>query len=311
MGSASSSAQRFMLFQSLHTASQSRDNNWDQLIALLSKGEQAAHRAQLDALAQKFASGQQVVLDELRSGGLFLDWELRFMQLGLAVGNLANVYRRLAEHYRLLTEFQQRFRRASRLPLLLVGGFILLVPLLLLVSRQLQPSEALVAIVFGLAPLGLLCAIAAGLWHRRESPCVQRFCYRLPGVGRALAGYQSYHYVNHLGECIAAGMPLAQALKQAARRMPDSPVRARYERIASEVGAGEKFSVALMRSGVLAGVALPAAGAGDARQVPAQLSLAIHQSCEEQLNFWASSLPFLLLGLIPYIVVLNAWFLLR
>ena len=311
MGSASSAAQRFMLFQSLHTASQSGDNNWDQLIALLSKGEQAAHRAQLDALAEKFASGQQLVMGELRNGGLFLEWELRFLQLGLAVGNLANVYRRLAEHYRLLTEFQQRFRRAARLPVLLVCGFVLLVPLLLRVSQQLTAGETLQIIVLGMLPLCTLSVLAGMLWRNRGAWWVQRFGYRLPGVGRALASYQSYHYVNHLGECIAAGMPLAQALKQSARRMPDSPVKARYERIASEVAGGEKLSVSLLKSGALAGVTLPVNVAGDARQVPAQLSLAIHRGCEEQLAFWSASLPFVMLGLIPYLVVLNAWFLLR
>lgn len=310
MASVSSAAQRFMLFQSLYAASQSGNNNWDQLVALLSKGEQAAHRAQLDVLAEKFASGQKIVLDELRGGGLFLEWELRFMQLGLAVGNLANVYRRLAEHYRMLNDFQQRFARAARLPLGLVGGFALLIPLLLLISQQLSGRHALLAIALGLLPIAIMVAVASLLWRQRRRPRLQAVAYRLGGLGRALARYQSYHYVNHLGECIAAGMPLNQALKQSARRMPESPVKARYERIARDVIGGEKLSVSLLKSGMLEGVEL-GTSAGDARQVPAQLSLAIHKSCEEQLAFWSASLPFVVLGLMPYLVVLNAWFLLR
>jgi type II secretory pathway component PulF len=102
-----SPAQRFVLFQSLYQVSQSGENNWDQVVALLSKGQQAAQRAQLDSVAAQFADGQRFMLDGLREGGVFLDWELQFLQLGLAVGNLAKMYLRLAEHYRLQAEFQQ------------------------------------------------------------------------------------------------------------------------------------------------------------------------------------------------------------
>ncbi len=311
MASASSAAQRFVLFQSLHDVSQSGDNNWEQIVALLSKGELAAQRAQLDAVAAQFASGQQIVLEELRGGGVFLDWELRFMQLGLAVGNLGNVYLRLAEHYRLLNEFQQRLRRASRLPLLLVGGFALLVPLLLLFTSQLSAGEALAAALLGALPLALLSLCWRLLLWQRAQPWLQRQLYRLPGIGEALARYQSYHYINHLAECIAAGFQLPQALKQSARRMPDTPVKGRYEALAREVAEGQRFSSSLVKSGILKGIEIPAIAGGDARQVPAQLSLAIHRACEEQLQYWSASLPYVLLGLIPYLVVVNAWFLLN
>lgn len=134
--------------------------------------------------------------------------------------------------------------------------------------------------------------------------------YRLPGLGRALTQYQSYHYMNHLADCIGAGFTLAQSLKQSARRLPQASINIRYHRLAAEVEAGELFSTALLRSGILAGVALPPVSKiGDATQVPAQLGLAIHRVCEDQLTFWAGYLPWLLLGLLPYIAVLNAWFL--
>ena len=113
MASGFSPAQRFVLFQSLYQASQSGDNNWDQLVALLSKGQRAAQRAQLDSVAAQFADGQRVVMDELREGGVFLEWELQFLKLGLAVGDLAKMYLRLAEHYRLQAEFQQNFSRVG------------------------------------------------------------------------------------------------------------------------------------------------------------------------------------------------------
>ena len=310
---ANSSAQRFVLFQSLYDASHAEGNNWEQLVGLLSKGELAAQRAQLDTLAEQFADGQQLLFDELRAGGLFRDWELRFMRLGLAVGQLGNSYLRLAEHYRLLTEFQQRLRRAARLPVSLVVGFALLVPLLLAVTAVMPWAAAGQLAVLGMLPL-LLIALLVALGRRWTGgrDWLLNQLYRLPGVGVALQRYQHYHYVNHLGECLAAGFSLSQALKQSARRMPESPVKSRYDAIARNVAGGESFSSALLHRGLLAGVELPSAARGlEPRQVPASLSLALHRACEDQLQFWASTLPYALLGLIPYLVVLNAWFLSR
>lgn len=305
--------QRFVLFQSLFEASQSQDNNWQQLVALLSKGEQAAQRAQLDEVAEQFSSGQQVVLDELRDGGVFLEWELRFLQLGLAVGDLASVYRRLAEHYRLRTEFRRRLRSNAVFPLVVLMIFALGAPLALLVLGEVSPLQALLAGALGLFPLALVAVL--GMLLGALPGAKQRLLnslYRLPGVGLALTQYQSYHFINHLAACLNGGFQLSQALKQSARRMPDTPVKGRYASLARDVAEGQRFSQALMKSEILRGVELPIMAAGaDARQVPAQLSLAIHRACEQQLQYWAASLPYLLLGLLPYVLVLNVWFLLR
>ena len=310
---ADSSAQRFVLFQSLYDASQAEGSNWEQLIGLLSKGELAAQRAQLDALANQFADGQQLLFDELRDGGLFREWELRFMRLGLAVGKLGNVYLRLAEHYRLQTEFQQRLRRAARLPLILVVGFALLVPLVLFLTGFLPAVAALTSAVLGMLPLLLGAVVLAAInrWNAGREKALNML-YALPGIGGALERYQHYHYINHLGECLAAGFSLPQALKQSARRMPESPIKPRYDKLSRAVDGGESFSSPLLKSGILAGVALSVPESGlEPRQVPASLSLALHRACEDQLQFWASILPYILLGLIPYLVLLNAWFLSR
>ncbi len=311
MASGSSPAQRFVLFQALYRASQSGENNWDQVVALLSKGQRTAQRAQLDELAEQFASGQRIVLDELREGGMFTSWELQFMQLGLAVGNLAKIYLRLAEHYRLQSEFRRSVRRHLWAPVLVIVICALGLPLLLLSRDLAAMPQAITLAIAGLLPLGvaygmLLVAQYSSGFRRR---CLA-VAYRLPALGSALAQYQSYHYMNHLADCISADFSLPQALKQSARRLPDAPVNNRYFKLASDVESGERFSSALLRSGILNGVVMPPASEmRDAKQVPALLGLAIHRSCEEQLVFWAGWLPWLLLGLLPYIVVLNALFL--
>lgn len=311
--SATTPEQRFVLFQSLYEASQSDDNNWQQLVALLSKGAQAAQRAQLEDVAEQFSSGQQIVLDELRDGGVFREWELGFLQLGLAVGNLANVYQRLAEHYRMFAEFRRRLRDNAVFPFALLLLFALGTPLALWALGEISVLQAMAAAGLGLLPLGVAAAVACilprapGLARR-----ISRSLYRLPGIGAALAQYQSYHFVNNLAACLGAGFQLPQALKQSARRMPDTPVKGQFSGLARQVEQGQRFSQALLDSGILKGVELPMMAAGaDARQVPGQLSLAIHRACEQQLQFWAASLPYLLLGLLPYVLVVNAWFLLR
>ena len=311
MVSGSSPAQRFVLFQALYQASQSGENNWDQVVALLSKGQRTAQRAQLDELAEQFASGQRIVLEELREGGMFTPWELQFMQLGLAVGNLAKIYLRLAEHYRLQSEFRRNLRRHLRGPVLLLVLCALGLPLMALSRGATTISPAIALAMAGLLPLG----VAYGVWQVAQySASFRRGClavaYRLPALGSALAQYQSYHYMNHLADCISADFSLPQALKQSARRLPEAPVNSRYFKLAREVEAGGRFSSALLNSGILDGIAMPPASEmRDAKQVPALLGLAIHRACEEQLVFWAGWLPWLLLGVLPYIAVLNAWFL--
>ncbi|WP_373079644.1 type II secretion system F family protein [Zhongshania sp.] len=311
MVSGSSPAQRFVLFQALYQASQSGENNWDQVVALLSKGQRTAQRAQLDELAEQFASGQRIVLDELREGGMFTPWELQFMQLGLAVGNLAKIYLRLAEHYRLQTEFRRNLRRHLWAPVLVLVVCALGLPLLALSRGLTTMPHAVWLAIAGLLPLG----VVYGLWQAAQySAWFRRSCvgvaYRLPALGSALTQYQNYHYMNHLADCISADFTLPQALKQSARRLPDAPVNSRYFKLASEVEAGGKFSSALLNSGILEGVTMPPVSEmRDAKQVPALLGLAIHRVCEEQLVFWAAWLPWLLLGVLPFIVVLNAWFL--
>ncbi|MBQ0758741.1 MAG: type II secretion system F family protein [Zhongshania sp.] len=311
MVSGFSPAQRFVLFQSLYQASQSGENNWDQVVALLSKGQQAAQRAQLDSVAAQFADGQRVVMDELREGGVFLEWELQFLQLGLAVGNLAKMYLRLAEHYRLQAEFQQSLQSHARWPLIMVVACAVLLPAWGLAATAFSPAEALWVGVLGLLPTILVCGLLTlAPRFRPLQEGIALLAYRVPGVAKALTQYQSYHFMNHLADCIAAGFSLPQALKQSARRLPHASINRRYHKLAAEVEAGGVFSTALLRSGILAGVTLPSvSNMGDAKQVPAQLGLAIHRVCEDQLAFWSAYLPCLLLGLLPYIALLNAWFL--
>lgn len=308
---ASRYAQRFVLFQNLYEVSQQSDQqDWQTLVAKLSQGQQLAQRAQLEELADKFAAGQQVVMEELRSGGMFLPWELGILQLGLAAGDLPTAYRRLAEHYRLCCDFAQRLRHYSRLPMVLVLGCGAVMPLMLMLTGYLSLSSALWSLVLAFFPV-LVAMGLAGMLIRPPSPRrLQALMFSLPGVGRGLHCYQNYLFVANLAQCIGGGLALPQSLRQSARRMPESPAKGRFIRLAAQVEKGESLSTALMANGILQGVSLNSLPKGlAAQEAPAQLSLAIHQASEQQLRYWGAALPFTLLALVPWVIGVNAWFL--
>lgn len=308
---ASRYAQRFVLFQGLYEASQGGgQRDWQQLVARLSQGQQLAERVQLEELAEKFASGQQLVMDELRDGGLFLDWELRFLQLGLAVGNLPNAYLRLAEHYRMVSDFALRFRRHLWLPLSLSLLCAFLLPLMLYLGGFLSAVSVLEVMGLSLLP-GIVAAVLLTVFFKPPvSASITAIGFTLPKLKKALSCYHNYWFVGHLAECVGAGFPLQQSLRQASRRMPASPQKNRYLGLAGKVETGQPLSAALLQSGVLDGVGLQRLPAGiAAAEAPAHLGLAIHARCEVQLGFWSATLPYAVLVIVPWSVLLNAWFL--
>lgn len=280
------------------------------MVAKLSQGQQLAQRAQLEGLADKFAAGQQVVMEELRSGGMFLPWELGILQLGLATGDLPTAYRRLAEHYRLCCDFAQRLRQYLRLPLVLVIGCAVAVPLVLMMTGYVSFSAALWSLALALFPVLGFAGVASVVIRPPSPRWLQSLMFALPGAGRGLHCYQNYLFVANLAQCIGGGFALPQALRQSARRMPDSPAKGRFVRLAAQVEKGESLSAALLANGILQGVSLNSLPKGlAAQEAPAQLSLAIHQASEQQLRYWGAALPFTLLALVPWVIAVNAWFL--
>ncbi|MBN49657.1 MAG: hypothetical protein CMN85_08950 [Spongiibacteraceae bacterium] len=304
-----SASHREMLFKSL-SEQQSGDSDWDQVFALMRRGQQAAERAELDDLAEQFASGQELVIDELKKGGQFFDWELQFMQLGMATGGLSFIYDRLAAHYRLLDAFLGELRRQLWLPLVLMLAVIAGAPLLGYIAGDFTLYEALGNVLLALVPgVILVCAVPLSLTAYRSGwvPAkVRALVFRLPGIGPMLSRYQTFHFLSHLNLCIAAGFTLPQALKQSARRMPATPMQSRFLAVHRAVQGGEKLSLALQNSRILDGVTVPSMEQGATAQ-DAQLALtrAVYEECVEQAAFWSRAMPWLLLALLPYVALIN------
>ncbi len=303
-----SNGHRQTLFQTLHHKEQEGGSDWDQVFTLMRRGEKAAANADLEELAGKFASGRALVIDELKKGGQFLDWELQFMQLGMAVGDLSGIYRRIAEHYALLNSLFAELRRQLWLPLTLLLALVWGLPALAYSAGKISLYMALGNALITLIPVLLVAVLAPLLLTAyRVGWLSSSTAYRLPRIGALLARYQTYHYLSHLSMCIAAGFTLGQSLKQAARRMPESPAKARFAAVSRAVEGGARLGQALEDSGILRGVAVPPPAPGaTAQDAQLQLTAAVYQSCLEEMGFWVRSLPWLLLGLVPFVIVVNA-----
>lgn len=306
-----STLHRRTLFQVLYANEQHNDGGWDQVFTLMRRGEQAAEKADIDRLADKFAAGRALVIDELKEGGQFLDWELQFMQLGMAVGDLSGMYRRIAAHYQFVQNFLEKLRRHLWAPLIILLALAWGLPALAWSAGEVTLYEALGNALIALIPVVMMIVLVPLLFtaHRVGwlSPRWRAFFYRLPGAGKLLARYQTYQYLGHLAMCIGAGFTLEQALKQSARRMPETPMKPRFAGVQRAVENGARLSEALARSGILRGVWVPPPRAGlTPRTAQLQLTEAVYLNCLEQAQFWARCLPWLLLGLVPLVLTVNA-----
>ncbi|WP_372781448.1 type II secretion system F family protein [Litorivivens sp.] len=305
-----SSAHRERLFKTL-SEQQTGDSDWDQVFALMRQGQRAAEQADLGDLADQFAAGQHLVIDELKKGGRFYEWELQFMQLGMATGALSLVYDRIAAHYRLLGAFLDEMRRNLLAPVVIMLALIVGMPATSFALGEISLYAALGNFLLALLPgIVLVCVVPLSLMAYRSGwvpDGLKGLVFRLPGIGRLLARYQTFHFLSHLNLCIAAGFTLPQALKHAARRMPGTPMKARFLGVHHAVEGGDKLSAALQNSKILDGVAVPGL-ASTATALDAQIALtkAVYEDCVAQAEFWSGALPWLLLALAPYVVLINA-----
>lgn len=301
--------QRAILFSKLH-ASLRDQGQWDEVFRLLGQGRIAAERANMEALADQFEAGQEALLKVLKDSDQFLRWELELIQLGLACGNVADPYQRLAAHYHQLDQASQGLRRYRLLPIaiyLFVGWAL---PAALVLDGH---ATALQGLVLALLPLVLLGLVSWGgrvLWQRYQRGCLGQtwvdWFYRLPPLSEILRLYQTQLYLGNLSLCIESGQPLERALKLASKRLPYSPWRKRFAGIHQAVAAGGKLSSALLASGVLQGIMLPRPQPGaDAATAQRQLTAAVQATYVERLAYWVRWLPTAVLLLLPVIVLVD------
>lgn len=254
-----SSVYRADLFASL----QSHDVNLNalqRLYQVMGDGERVAERADLDDMAQQFAEGQDALLSTLQGSQRFLPWELEMIRVGLATGQLQKVFAWLTSHYRHQQQcwvmLKARLIKALItvvITLLAMAGFAVFLRLL----SPLVASSSFVVL------LTLICLGGWGLYVCWQSWQVGKkillsdnFLIRLPLLGELLRLRQTCLFLLHLELALTSGLGFPQSLRLAERRLPPSPFKDGFARLASSVSDGKSFSRALLDQGYLQDVQL-------------------------------------------------------
>lgn len=301
-----SAGHRALLFSSL-----SNMENWDKIGQLLFQGEQAAKVGEMPELAEQFEQGRDSILEAMKNSKQFLPWEFELMQLGLAAGNIKEVYERIHQHYLLQQQMFSQLRKELRLPSVILISVLLSIVGMSVYNGDINWLSASVQLlVFGLIAwlvlLGskwLFVNFSAGQIPEQLSTVIKR----LPGINRLLSTLQTYHFFTNLSLCIRSGINLKQSLKLSAKRIPDSYFYPAYAEISQQVADGQKLSVTLSKSGVLKGVNIGPIKPGKDNAIDAQqhIASAVYAYYVEQLTFWVRMLPQLLYALLPLLALLH------
>ena len=237
------------------------------------------------------------LLEHLKASPLFLSWELRFIQFGLATLKITEVFSRLCEYYVLIGQSSARLIWwAAGLWLLLcfTGGYL---------TYVLAPAETAlwgggITIACLLLVGYLSSSVIMANWVAPDSR-FWRLAARLPQFRSLVVARSVYQYLLNLGLCIQGGMDLSRSLNVCAKSEPISWLRQRYQGVATDVAGGTQISKAFIASGILAETrftAQPRDQQGPAGKLwEPGITDVVRQSYIDQLEFTSAVLPFLLL----------------
>lgn len=274
-----------------------QQGGWDKVFQLLNEGQRAAENAQLPELVAQLEQGQTVVLEGLKNTNKFYPWELKILELGLASGSITESYSRLREHYLLQQQFAIDLKKQLVWPLLIVGFALVFFLSWAVYSSLISFPGLVIRVALLTVGCGLLAVLfqhsvreyRAGLLPATGYALLQK----LPGIRVLLKSAQTFYYFKNLQQCTDNGLPLRQALKIAARKIPNESYVAGYLKVFDAVSDGKKLSAALAGSGILSGITLPPLSPVNATAASAQahLSEAAYHSYIEHLWFWVQYAP--------------------
>ncbi len=261
-------------------------------------------RQSLTQLAENIRQTPEIpLLEHLKASPLFLPWELRFIQFGLATLKITEVFSRLCEYYVLIGQSSARliwWTAGLWLLLSFTGGYA---------GYLIAPESAAFGVGGGvtvlLCSLGYLAsAPVMANWIAPDSR-FWRLAALLPLFRSLVVARSVYQYLLNLGLCIQGGMDLPRSLNVCAKSEPISWLRQRYQGVATDVASGTQISKAFIASGILAETkftAQPRDQQGPAGKLwEPGITDVVRQSYVDQLEFTSAVLPFLLL--VPLAVV--------
>ncbi|AZZ93974.1 hypothetical protein EUZ85_25920 [Hahella sp. KA22] len=261
------------------------------------------YMAKLNQLAESVRQeADKPLLELIRESGVFLPWEVRFIQFGLATLRIAEVFARLCDYYVLIG------RSSRQLSAWLAGSWLLccftLAYLLYFFAFGAQTTLTSMSVCASAAVAGLVVGVRlAPVFLRNWVEPDSRFwnaASRFPQIRSLVVARSVYQYLLNLGLCVQAGMDLPRTLGVCAKSEPVDWLRQRYHIVAASVGKGKNLSRAFLESGVLSETRITA-HPDESKGKPARLwdpgiIEVVRQSFDEQLRYASKVAPLLLLA---------------
>lgn len=191
----------------------------------------------------------QSLADAGLATGLWCDLDFQVITVGEQSGLLADLFKRLADHYSLRNSNRRRRRMQLMLPAFLLVFSVLVTPLPKLISGELTLFGYMNA---SLTPLVLMTLSGYLLYHLpgilRHLPlmvdCLDRLQVDLPLIGPWYLRRQLGEFINTLALLLGSGIPARQAT-QLANLSKNTIVRSRINRMEAALDAGASLTEAL------------------------------------------------------------------
>lgn len=200
---------------------------------------------------------------------LFDELTCACLQIGEQAGHLSKSFSLLISYLTIREEFSKKMRSALFSPLVTLGVFAIVILFLLkIVIPGLAKSFESMGQVLPYATVFLLelsgyITLTSGLLvglgiiflirfvkyicrHKKIKLSLERIICSLPGC-RSMISLQRFTYTSNLALLVKSGMPLPQALRQAAEYMPLIFLRSKLYAIAQDVSAGVAFDRAVLQ----------------------------------------------------------------
>ena len=227
-----------------------------QAFGLLEKTDPETERL-IDRMQRQLKSGRSIAESGYRTG-LFSGSDRAVIHAGEISGNLAVIYRQLADYYGDRVRRARKIKAQLVLPSVVLALALFIQPLPALILNQIGGMDYLAATVGRLFTIALLLFIVVKLpgwltdgWLRRLglSTLVYQLQFRLPVIAPWLISRQINGFFRSLGLMLNAGIAVSEALPKALETFSNPLLRAQFDPVISATANGSSLTEALSEVG--------------------------------------------------------------
>lgn len=210
-------------------------------------GEQAAKTLQR-------MRGRLPLAKAAKLAGLFSPWEVALVTAGTEGGQMAAIYRYLAQYHERNAQRSQRLRSRMTLPLAVLVLGLLTSPLPGLVRGDFGMAGFFARSLLPLLAGWWLWRLLRGHWQRAQVQNLElpgeRLLVGLPWIGTLLTLIRQCQGLSILALMLSAGLPLERALKLVAEGLRAPDMRRDCEAAANFAGGGGDAALAINLAGL-------------------------------------------------------------